>query len=50
MRIKALHVWIPAAILYVLSFVMVIYEESVIAVLLAVGYLSLLACTRWTID
>ena len=50
MKIKVLHLWAPAAILYVLAVFMAFFQEPVIASLFTIGYMSLLICTKWAID
>jgi len=50
MRISVLHLWVPAAILYVLAIFMAFFQEPVLASLFTIGYLSLLICTKWAIE
>jgi hypothetical protein len=50
MRIRILHLWVPAAVLYVLAGFLAFFQEAAIASLLTIGYLSLLVGTKWASD
>ena len=47
MKIRVLHVWVPAAVLYVLAIIMVSCQLPVMAAVLTTAYLSLLVCSKW---
>jgi hypothetical protein len=50
MRIRVLHLWIPAAISYCIAMFMSFSREHVGALLFTALYMSLLICTKWAGD
>jgi hypothetical protein len=47
MRIRVIHLWIPAVISYGLTYFMALSKEHIEAIIFTVLYMSLLVCTKW---
>jgi hypothetical protein len=50
MKIRIWHLWVPAAVLYVLAIIMAFWQLPVMAAVLTIAYLSLLVGAKWAHD
>jgi hypothetical protein len=50
MKIRILHIWVPAVIFYVLAIFMAFFQEAIMAAVFTIVYMSLLVCAKWARD